>query len=245
MDKPFLENCLAEGMSLEQIGELAGKHPSTVSYWLKKHGLRANGADRHSPKRSIDPARVQELAEAGATIREICEQLGAGYSSVRYWIVKLGISTERMDRLRAFEQARQKGLTQVYAKCRHHGYTAFFKRKDGAFRCLQCSSAAVAARRRRVKKTLIRESGGGCAVCGYDRHPSALHFHHLDPAQKAFTVSRRGVTRSIEEVREEARKCVLLCANCHAEVEAGALDVSPDEGRYSDGERSEGVKTPK
>ena len=26
--------------------------------------------------------------------------------------------------------------------------------------------------------------------------------------------------------RAEARKCVLLCANCHAEVEAGVVDVA-------------------
>jgi len=30
-------------MSLEAIGERVGKHPSTVSYWLKKHGLSACG----------------------------------------------------------------------------------------------------------------------------------------------------------------------------------------------------------
>jgi hypothetical protein len=26
-------------------------------------------------------------------------------------------------------------------------------------------------------------------------------------------------------VREEAKKCVLLCANCHAEVEGGVAEV--------------------
>ena len=31
----------------------------------------------------------------------------------------------------------------------------------------------------------------------------------------------RGVTRSLAAARAEAAKCVLLCANCHAEVEAG------------------------
>lgn len=34
MKKQFLEECLAKGMSLETIGELSGKHPSTVRYWL-------------------------------------------------------------------------------------------------------------------------------------------------------------------------------------------------------------------
>ena len=27
--------------------------------------------------------------------------------------------------------------------------------------------------------------------------------------------------RSLDKAREEVRKCVVLCANCHAEVEAG------------------------
>ncbi|HEV2820015.1 MAG TPA: hypothetical protein VGW11_05860, partial [Solirubrobacteraceae bacterium] len=49
----------------------------------------------------------------------------------------------------------------------------------------------------------------------------ALHFHHVDPKTKAFSLSFAGVTRSIAAAREEAAKCVLVCANCHAEVEAG------------------------
>jgi hypothetical protein len=50
---------------------------------------------------------------------------------------------------------------------------------------------------------------------------AALEFHHLDPGQKEFALSVRGLTRSLEEVRREAAKCIVLCANCHAEVEAG------------------------
>jgi hypothetical protein len=41
-------------------------------------------------------------------------------------------------------------------------------------------------------------------------------------------LSRRGVTRALVEAREEARKCVLLCANCHAEVEAGVTAIERD-----------------
>jgi hypothetical protein len=79
----------------------------------------------------------------------------------------------------------------------------------------------VAERRRRVKRQLIAEGGGACALCGYDRCAAALQFHHVDPATKSFTLSREGVTRSLARAREEARKCVLLCAHCHAEVEGG------------------------
>ena len=35
----------------------------------------------------------------------------------------------------------------------------------------------------------------------------------------------RGLTRSIAALRQEAAKCVLLCANCHAKVEWGAEEL--------------------
>jgi hypothetical protein len=35
----------------------------------------------------------------------------------------------------------------------------------------------------------------------------------------------RGITRAIAKLREEAAKCVLLCATCHAEVEAGFVSL--------------------
>jgi hypothetical protein len=77
-----------------------------------------------------------------------------------------------------------------------------------------------------VKEILVAEAGGKCASCGYARHPAALQFHHLDPATKSFGLGVRGITRSIARLREEAAKCVLLCANCHAEVEVGAIELS-------------------
>lgn len=76
-------------------------------------------------------------------------------------------------------------------------------------------------RRRKVKEILVEEAGGACVICGYDGCVSVLQFHHVNPAEKSFSISARGVTRSIEAARTEAAKCVLLCANCHHEVEAG------------------------
>jgi hypothetical protein len=39
------------------------------------------------------------------------------------------------------------------------------------------------------------------------------------------TVSAAGNGVALAALRAEARKCVLLCANCHAEVESGAAFV--------------------
>ena len=89
--------------------------------------------------------------------------------------------------------------------------------------------------RRKVKRLLVREAGGGCAICGYDRHVGALEFHHIDPSTKTFGLSLYGITRSLKELRSEAAKCILLCGNCHAEVEAGFTSLPR---RYSSGDAS-------
>lgn len=85
---------------------------------------------------------------------------------------------------------------------------------------------AVAKRRRRIKEILVAEAGDCCARCGWDDHVSGLGFHHLDPTTKEFGLSEKGVTLSLERARREAAKCVLLCHNCHAMVEAGAVTLS-------------------
>jgi len=81
------------------------------------------------------------------------------------------------------------------------------------------------AAKAKVKEILVAEAGGSCILCGYAKHSVALQFHHLDPSTKSFGLGVRGITRSIARLREEASKCVLLCANCHAEVEAGVVEL--------------------
>lgn len=53
-----------------------------------------------------------------------------------------------------------------------------------------------------------------CVECDYDRYIGALHFHHSDPTQKESDVLKLPLAQAIEE----AKKCELLCANCHAEA---------------------------
>ena len=110
-------------------------------------------------------------------------------------------------------------------KCARHGLTEFWLEARGIYRCLRCRSEAVARRRRKLKQLLVTAVGGRCSICGYDRCIGALQFHHRDGQLKEFGLAERGLTRSLEAVQAEAAKCVLLCANCHAEVEAGIVKV--------------------
>lgn len=67
------------------------------------------------------------------------------------------------------------------------------------------------------KKLLINELGGKCSNCEYNKNYSALHFHHLH--NKLFNIDSRSIgNRSLKSIREELSKCILLCANCHAEL---------------------------
>ena len=112
-------------------------------------------------------------------------------------------------------------------ECATHGLTEFVLEGRGYYRCKECRKQRVLEWRRRARLKLIAEAGGCCRLCGYDRYVGALHFHHLDPPTKEFGISGRGFTRSIAKMREEAAKCVLLCSNCHAEVEAGIATLAP------------------
>ena len=79
---------------------------------------------------------------------------------------------------------------------------------------------------------LVAEAGGRCAICGYDRCVWNLHFHHVDPDAKSFAMTM-GSGKSIAAYRAEALKCVLLCANCHGEVEFGVLASPPAGSQFA------------
>lgn len=84
---------------------------------------------------------------------------------------------------------------------------------------------AVAKRRRKIKEFAVQYKGGKCAVCGYARYVGALDLHHVDPETKVFGIGEKGYTRSWKAVKAEADKCVLVCANCHREIEASVTQL--------------------
>ena len=151
--------------------------------------------------------------------------LGCSPSTVRRRLRRYGLSTRRTQRLAQTAAARVSGATEAAGTCPKHGPVRFTRSPSGAFRCLACRTEAVSRRRRVVKEALVAAAGGRCALCGYARSPVALQFHHVEPMNKAFSISERGLTRALEKARAEAEKCVLLCANCHAEVEAGVATL--------------------
>jgi transposase len=224
MHRVELEGMLNEGLSLAQIGERVGRHESTVAYWAEKHGLRPNGAERHAAKGALSRVELAELVDAGMSTAQIAEALDRSKTTVRHWLREYGLVTEWGMRRRASND----GEPELTLRCVQHGVTTFRRRNKGGYRCSKCRAEAVSRRRRKVKRILVDEAGGVCQICGYDRCIAALEFHHLEPTDKRFSLSHRGVARSLARARAEARKCMLLCSNCHAEVESGATTIQRD-----------------
>jgi len=236
MDEVWLRSRIESGRSLESIAREAGRHPSTVAYWANKHGLVSRHASAHTARGTIERQVLQGLVEQGKSVREIASELGRGATTVRHWLRRYELRTQPARYARR-DSVKPEGLLR---ECETHGWTEFVRTGSvGTYRCGCCNSERVAARRRRIKEILVAEAGGACALCGFDLYIGALQFHHREPATKAFGLSVHGVTRSLAAAREEARKCVLLCANCHAMVEAGLRSVSanPDtlEGSFGPG----------
>jgi transposase len=227
MDRDQLETYLEQGLSLPQIGELVSRDPSTVGYWVQKYGLVANGRDKYAPRGGLSREQLKPLVDAGDTLEGMATKLDRSQSAVRYWLSRYGLAVKaRRGRPRQIprevvDAAIDRGERTLTANCRHHGHTVFVIENSGRVKCRSCRMKRVSNWRRRAKRRLVAEGGGRCQLCGYDRCMAALEFHHLNPTQKSFGLSLHGLTRSLDELRREAAKCALLCANCHAEVEAG------------------------
>jgi len=103
-------------------------------------------------------------------------------------------------------------------RCKKHGLTDHYE-WSSKFKCKRCNVEAVTRNRRRRKFELVEIFGGVCLCCGYSSSQRALQYHHLNPKEKEFSLSQKGVCRSFEKYLKEARKCVLVCGNCHAEIE--------------------------
>jgi len=225
MDRAVLQAQLAEGRSIESIAREGGRAASTVAYWVNKHGLMSQHAPRHAARGGIERERLAALLAEGLSIRAMAERLEVSYTTVRHWLRRHEIVTPRARRLAETAPARAADAETTEADCPVHGMTTFVRRGRDGFRCRLCRTGAVHRRRRELKRMLVEEAGGACVLCGYDRSLAGLHFHHVNPAEKSFALSRQGVTRSLASARAEARKCVLLCSNCHAEVETGATQL--------------------
>lgn len=79
----------------------------------------------------------------------------------------------------------------------------------------ECPACRSMEKRTTNKKILVEYKGGKCIKCGYNENIEALQFHHRNPKDKEYNISEEMKNKKIDELKKEADKCDLLCANCH------------------------------
>ena len=104
--------------------------------------------------------------------------------------------------------------------CKWHLCENILSGKQTSFCSINCKNKFyVTQNRKNNKERLVKDFGGCCQWCGYSKSNAALQFHHTDN-NKEFGLGEKGRTWSYEKLYAEAYKCILICANCHAEHHA-------------------------
>lgn len=98
--------------------------------------------------------------------------------------------------------------------------SCFYKRRDSSgytCYCKNCLREQYWERYYEFKKKCVDYKGGQCQTCGYKKCLAALDFHHINPKEKDFVISRKKHRSDWSLIKKELDKCELLCANCHRE----------------------------
>jgi len=111
---------------------------------------------------------------------------------------------------------KEKALSEFHS----HGYRRNKSKEVKLFKpdCKECANEKWRAQYNQRLNMFVKE--WKCVRCGYDRCKRALEFHHIDRTEKDFVIAAQ-TTASIERLKREIEKCILVCANCHREIHDG------------------------
>jgi len=113
----------------------------------------------------------------------------------------------------------------ICPKCgKPYGYAKPTRPNGSPSKKYMCGSCYCRSKRSRLTEKILEYKGRKCIICGYNNCKRALTFHHLSPTTKLFSIGKDLGSKSWERMKAELDKCILLCSNCHAEVESGMHD---------------------
>lgn len=156
---------------------------------------------------------LTKLVEDGKSIRQIASETGRSPSGIRHWLRKFGLSTKK--------PLKYDGKCK-FCSCELTDLNTYSGKRNWA--CKKCFNKYRAEQFTKNKQAIIDYKGGRCEGCGWEGHYAAFDFHHRDPSQKDYEVSK--TNKGWEQLTAEADKCALLCARCHRLVHAGVLTLS-------------------
>ena len=170
------------------------------------------------------------------SIAEIARAVDRSRATVRYWLAHYGFKTyAQQGRLQravhpCSQSCREGDGYEGLSPARRHGVLA----RGSRLLPLQEVSHGPSqpAQAQDQARYSLQRPGDAARSAATTVASRALHFHHVDPSSKRFHLSMQGATRSLASARAEMAKCVLLCANCHAEVESGLLTLPASDAAH-------------
>jgi hypothetical protein len=119
--------------------------------------------------------------------------------------------TEKEESNFSINKTKSDGLNIQCKECQKSYFKEYYKKNK------QKQIARVNKTRLSKKNKIAKiKIESGCVRCGYNKHPAALHFHHVDTSTKTMNISCN-LHHDIKDLLKEIEKCEVLCANCHAE----------------------------
>lgn len=110
---------------------------------------------------------------------------------------------------------------KICKKCGKEKDINEFAKNGKSTRCY-CKICEATRARENYQKTqeYVRTLKTKCQICGYDKNPAALEFHHPDnnkDTEIAKLTARSWSAPLKIKIDNEISKCIILCANCHRE----------------------------
>lgn len=173
--------------------------------------------------------KIIELRKLGKTYKEISNDLNCAVSTISYHckLNKIGGHTDRLTQEQKIELQKlydEVGSLKKVARMKGRSFETVKKYVTIKEKEKKVSkSESVIEWRKRTKLKLVEYKGGKCQICDYNKSITALHFHHLDPNEKDFSIS--GKSLSFDKLKNEVDKCILVCSNCHSEIHEGLVKI--------------------
>ena len=80
--------------------------------------------------------------------------------------------------------------------------------------------------RKKLKSALVYAFGSKCCCCQHSFEDELYDFHHKNPKEKSFAIGNARTSHTKQEILDEAKKCCMVCANCHRRIEYGYININ-------------------
>jgi len=164
----------------------------------------------------MDKKILEKLVNEGKSTWQIATECNRSQTNIRRWLKKYGLVTKNKSRFgHRIETINGKHVKRCGRCFNLLEYPDEFASSGKQTRtiCKQCGRDKFKESIAQAQK-YVREIKTKCSICGYDRNPSAMDFHHIVDGKE----TRISVMRNILQIKEEVKKCILVCANCHREI---------------------------